>query len=115
MRLPTSGCTSFAQHSLNEHFSMSTAASFDIAPPRHSHAHDVGTLEAWMESVSREMMQETSKALRRQDASAGSAADIFSSTSQTVVDSLYFRARKLTVFNNELARQAAVHCPRVAR
>ena len=43
------------------------------------------------------------------------ASSAFAEASQAVVDGLYLRARKLTMFNNELARQAAVHCPRVSR
>jgi hypothetical protein len=94
-----------------------------IAPPRHSHAHDVGNLEAWMDSVSTDVSQEIGRGMRRSELEVaasgglvgGSSASLFSGASQTVVDGLYLRARKLTVFNNELARQTAVHCPRVAR
>ncbi len=95
-----------------------------IAPPRHSHAHDVGNLEAWMDSVSSDVSQEIGRGARRAELEAAAASglgasstssSLFSGASQTIVDGLYLRARKLTVFNNELARQTAVHCPRVAR
>lgn len=76
-----------------------------------------------MDSVSTDVSQEIGRGMRRSELEVaasgglvgGSSASLFSGASQTVVDGLYLRARKLTVFNNELARQTAVHCPRVAR
>jgi hypothetical protein len=89
-----------------------------VAPDPHTHAHDVGALEAWMSDVT----AATDKAFalaRRKEASgrvnAVESAAQFNRIAEQLVEELYAKGKKLTVFHNELARQTAVHCPRVAK
>jgi hypothetical protein len=99
-----------------------------VAPSKHVHGHDVSAIEAWMESVSTDTEREMSRAMRRVEVDAagtdGSAdfssrmsasTALFHGLSDHVADAMFVRGKKLTLFHNELARQTAVHCPRVAR
>ncbi len=87
-----------------------------IAPGAHTHAHDVGALDLWMDAV--KLSVESDISGRKEDNSSianSSASKLFGAEAAREADDLYQRGKKFTVFHNELARQTAVHCPRVAR
>lgn len=87
-----------------------------VAPGAHTHAHDVGALGLWMDTV--KMTVESDIAARKDDNSSitsSNATKLFGAEAAREADELYKRGKKFTVFHNELARQTAAHCPRVAR
>lgn len=92
---------------------------YALAPDPHTHGHDVGALEAWMSDVNKTMDSSIAKAKREQGRGVGlspaQSAEQFHAIAEQLADELYAKGKKFTVFHNELARQTAAHCPRVAR
>lgn len=89
---------------------------FLVAPDAHVHAHDVGALDLWMSSSSAGLTKEFDRSKRRGGRPGTTdAANPFNRMADDLVRELYAKGKQYTVFHNELARQSAAHCPRVAR
>ena len=87
-----------------------------FAPDPHAHGHDVGALSQWMGDVTAATDRAIAKGKRAVEGGMGPAGGLLSSqATDTLTEELYTKGKMYTVFHNELARQAAVHCPRVAR
>lgn len=97
---------------------MSTAQKY--APDPHTHGHDVGALSDWMSDVTESTLEGMARGKRAAGVRGGpqDAAEVLepgSRAADVLSEELYAKGKMYTVFHNELARQTAVHCPRVAR
>lgn len=88
-----------------------------VAPSPHVHAHDVAALGKWMENVTDALESSLADAKKKSEKAASTieSSKAFSFVAVQLVEELYAKGKKFTVFHNELARQTAAHCPRVAR
>ncbi len=89
-----------------------------LAPDPHTHGHDVGALQKWMDDVderTESAFEKARKQFSKATVTPAEASEQFHRLAEQLVEELYAKGKKYTVYHNELARQTAVHCPRVAR